>query len=224
MFIDLVDVLRCPNSHEETWLVLAAERIDGRYVFDGVLGCPVCKTEFPIIAGVARLDRGNPRRTGSLPPDENEAVRLAALLNLSDPRGFAILIGATGSHASKLRELTEVQLLLVDPPSGVEMGAGVSGLTTDREVAAHPLAYESARAIAFDEETTAEALESRLGVVSVGARILASVSLPLPASVRELARDDRHWLGAREPTSRTSGTVSIGRGTRGRASSSRPSE
>ena len=211
MFIELVDVLRCPNAHEETWLVLAAERLDGRDVVTGILGCPVCKAEFPIVHGIARFDHGNPPRTRLLSSDDTEAMRLAALLDLSDARGFALLIGETGTHARKLRELTDVQLLLVNPPPRLEMGAGVSGLTTDAGSPALPLARESARGIAFDDATTAHDLTSRLGVVSVGARILAPASLPMPEGVKELARDDRYWLAERERTARSSGIVSIGR-------------
>lgn len=211
MFIELVDVLRCPNPHEETWLVLATRRIDGRDVMDGLLGCPVCKAEFPITEGVARFDREKPRFTRAIPPDENESVRLAALLDLADARGYAILAGETGNHADSLRELTAAPVLLVDPPSGVQMGAGLSGLTTDASSLSLPLAVASARAIAFDDRATTELLNARLSVVSAGGRILAPVSLPLPDSVTELARDERQWLAERAPSARSSGVVSIAR-------------
>jgi len=45
MFSELVDVLRCPRPHEESWLVLAAHRLDGRDIMAGVLGCPVCHAD-----------------------------------------------------------------------------------------------------------------------------------------------------------------------------------
>jgi len=209
MFIELVDVLRCPNAHEETWLVLAAHRMKDRDVTDGTLGCPVCKAEFPIRDGIARFDQSNGRRTQPFEPDESEALRIAALLSLTDPRGYAILAGEAGSQAPRLRELTDVQLLLIDPPADVAMGRGISGLTANKALPMLPLAHDSARAIAFDDSVTANELEARLPVVSVGGRILAPVGLPLPAGVTELARDERHWLAERTLTLRPSRVIAI---------------
>ena len=123
--------------------MLAADRTAGRDIIEGTLGCPICHTEYSIVAGVARFGQAATRRMS--PPDESESLRLTALLDLSDARGYAILVGETGSHAPGMRELTDVQLLLVDPPAGVDMGNGLSGLTTN--ATSHlPLAAASARA------------------------------------------------------------------------------
>lgn len=211
MFVELVDVLRCPNPHEETWLVLATRRMDGRTVIDGVLGCPICQAEFPIERGIARFDRGHPRPTATLPSDEEESTRLAALLNLTDGRGYAILIGETGNYAPELRALTDVQLLLVDPPPGIQMGHGLSGLTMDGSSWSVPLAAASARAIACDDRGSPDHLDSWLQIAALGARILAPVAVPLPNGLTELARDARHWLAERTGALRYSGIVSIGR-------------
>ncbi len=208
MFIELVDVLRCPNRHAETWLVLAAEQIEGRDIMSGTLGCPICKAEFPIVDGLARFgDAARSGVQGEL-PNENEALRLAALLDLTDSRGYAILIGDTGRHAPLLRAMTDVQLMLVDPPLAVAMGFGLSGLTTHAS-GALPLAPASARAAALDEPATPELVSSALGVLAPGGRLLAPVRLALPDGVTELARDDRHWLAER--ASAPSGIVGLSR-------------
>jgi uncharacterized protein YbaR (Trm112 family) len=211
MFIELIDVLRCPNAHEETWLVLATHRMDGRDVLDGVLGCPVCEAEFRIAGGIAHFDRGRPRPTRAMPPDESEALRLAALFELAEPRGYVILVGGAASQAPALRALTGVQLLLVDPPAELEMGSGLSGLTTDAQSLALPLAASSARAIAFDDSTNPEELESRLRVIAPGGRVLAPVTLRPPNDLTELARDDRHWLAERAASGSTSRILSLER-------------
>jgi uncharacterized protein YbaR (Trm112 family) len=208
MFIELVDMLRCPNRHEETWLVLAADRTDGRDVMDGTLGCPICHAEYPIVAGVARFGEAPPTRPS--PADENESLRMTALLDLSDARGYAILYGGTGSHAPGIRELADVQLLLVDPPAGVEMGNGLSGLTTNA-AGVLPLAAASARAIALDDGATPAMLHAALAFLAPGGRLLAPVRLLLPDGVSELARDDRHWLAERLRAPVSSGIVSIDR-------------
>ena len=41
MFIELIDTLRCPTPHDESWLVLAADRMAARHVVEGTVGCPV---------------------------------------------------------------------------------------------------------------------------------------------------------------------------------------
>jgi uncharacterized protein YbaR (Trm112 family) len=211
MFIELVDMLRCPNPHEETWLVLAADRMDGRDVVDGRLGCPICRAEFPIVAGIARFDGGSPAGTRGHLPDETEALRLAALLDLVDPRGYAILVGEAASYAPRLRELTGAQLLLVNPPREMAMGDGLSGLTMSSASSRLPVAAGSARGIALDEAATPEQLESALAAVQSSGRILAPIALPVPDGVTELARDDRHWVAERTRAAATSGIVSLHR-------------
>jgi hypothetical protein len=37
MFIELVDALRCPVPHEESWLVASADRMEARHIVDGTL-------------------------------------------------------------------------------------------------------------------------------------------------------------------------------------------
>ena len=191
--------------------MLAAERMVGRDVVEGTLGCPICRAEYPIAAGVAHFDGGEPGTTQSELPDENEAVRLAALLDLTDARGYAILVGTTGSHAARLRELTDVQLLLVNPPPGAAMGAGVSGLTTDSASSSLPLAAASARAIALDDVATPAQLALAVIVASPGGRILAPLALTVPEGVTELARDDHQWVAERTSAGRTSGIVKLQR-------------
>jgi uncharacterized protein YbaR (Trm112 family) len=52
VFIELTDLLRCPNPHDESFLVLLPDRMDGRSVRTGQLGCPVCGRTFELIDGV----------------------------------------------------------------------------------------------------------------------------------------------------------------------------
>jgi hypothetical protein len=68
MFIELVDALRCLHEHEESWLVAAVERFEGRYIDRGSLGCPVCRTQY-------RIDRGAADFRGTAAADAPPAVR-----------------------------------------------------------------------------------------------------------------------------------------------------
>jgi uncharacterized protein YbaR (Trm112 family) len=211
MFIELIDVLRCPKVHEESWLVLASRRIDGRDVMDGVLGCPVCSAEYPIVEGVVRFAADSGGKALTVPSTEEEALRLAALLDLATPRGYAIITGALGNAAPYLRALTDVQLLLVNPPQEIEIGSGISGLRIDSDWTALPLAQSSARAIALDDTTTPSQLAAALNVVRPAGRVLAPARLSLPDGASELARDDRQWLAERRAVVRESGIIPLER-------------
>jgi uncharacterized protein YbaR (Trm112 family) len=211
MFIELIDVLRCPNAHEESWLVLASRRIDGRDVMEGVLGCPVCAAEYPITDGVVRF-AGEPRTDAlAAPSSEEDAFRLAALLDLATPRGYAIITGALGNASPYLRAVTDVQLLLVNPPADIEMGTGLSGLTIDSDWTTLPLAQSSARAIALDDATTSAQLVAGLRAVRPSGRVLAPLTLALPDDVAELARDSHQWVAERRVVPRESGIIPLER-------------
>lgn len=211
MFIELIDVLRCPNAHEESWLVLASGRIEGRDVMEGVLGCPVCEAEYPITDGVVRFARESRSHAVASTSSEEEALRLAALLDLANPKGYAIITGTLGSHASYLQALTDVQFLLVNPPPGIEMGSGVSGLTIDPDWTTLPLALSSARAIALDDSATPAQLLAALRVVRSSGRVLAPITLSLSDGLCELARDERQWLAERRAAPRESAIIPLER-------------
>lgn len=51
MHIELVDSLRCPVPHDDTWLVASVTRFDGRDIVDGVLGCPSCRRQYAVRRG-----------------------------------------------------------------------------------------------------------------------------------------------------------------------------
>ena len=196
MFVEIVDALRCPRAHEESWLVLAARRTEDRHVLEGTLGCPVCRAEYPIHAGIAdftdatRRDHTFEAAPLTLPP----ADHLAAMLNLGDALGFAVLIGAWGARADELVALLDAPpLLLVDPPAGIAMGHGLSGIRAGTKL---PLAPGAARAVATDAIDPARVADAAR-VTRVGGRMVAPAVSLVPEGVRELVRDDVVWVGER---------------------------
>ena len=191
--------------------MLAAHRMDGRDIIEGVLGCPVCHAEFSISEGVAHFAGVTPNAAASITPSEEEALRLVALLDLTCARGYAVIVGELGAHAPHMRELTDVQLLLVNPPARMRMGSGVSDLTIEPPWSTLPLAAASARGVALDDLTTQSQLEAAVAVVAAGGRVLAPTGLEPPDGLTELARDDRHWVAERRETPRTSAIVSLQR-------------
>jgi uncharacterized protein YbaR (Trm112 family) len=197
MFIELIDALRCPNQHEESWLVLAASRMEHRYVVTGTLGCPVCLSEFPIENGVAdfRLAGGSvpPRPDVVIGPDD--AMRLAALLDLADATGFAVLLGGWGKSADALHEIVETPLLLVDPPETVEASPGISVVRCDGHI---PVASGAARGVACD---SAQRVEECARIAKARGRLVAPASTLIPFGANELARDSRLWVAEVESVS-----------------------
>ena len=195
MFIELVDALRCPRPHEESWLVVAAERLVARHIVAGTLGCPVCAAEYPIRDGIVDFSGGAARPVAAaIPPSAEQAVRLAALLALDDAQGFAVLLGEWGAHAIELRGLVECPLVLVDPPDDVEAAPGLSIIRTGGSL---PIAAGSARGVAVDAGHP-ERVASAVTVTRSGGRVLAPAAAPLPAGLRELARDTAGWVAERE--------------------------
>lgn len=200
MFIELVDALRCPVAHEESWLVVAADRLVARHILEGTLGCPVCSAAYPIHEGVVDFTRGGHRLVA--PPaagSAHDAERLAAFLGLDDALGFATLVGGWGAHALALRGLVECPLLLVDPPLDVDATPGLSIIRTAGPV---PLAAASTRGIALDTPDLhgehASAVTSAVRAVKTGGRVVGPASLPMPDGLRELARDAAVWVAERE--------------------------
>ncbi|MEO8336294.1 MAG: Trm112 family protein [bacterium] len=193
MFIELVDALRCPVPHEESWLVAAAMRMEARHIVEGTLGCPVCAAEYPIRDGVVDFRHSGGPVAAAAAGDPEQAMRLAALLNLDDAQGFAVLLGAWGAHAHELASLVDAPLVLVDPPADVIGAPGVSVLRCDGLV---PLAAGAARAIAIDDGDAARVL-SAVRATRVKGRVVAPVTVPVPVEVTELARDERMWVGER---------------------------
>jgi len=204
MFIELVDSLRCIRPHELTWLVASATRLEARDIVVGELGCHVCGTEYPIVDGVADFTLGREPRYApsadagtSVLTGEDVAMRAAALLDLAEPGGFVVLTGAWGGCAPQLAELApRVHLLLLDPPAGAESGDGISLARVCDDI---PIRPAMCRGIALDPaHATPHLLTAAVDALRPRGRLVAPASLAVPPGVTELARDERHWVGAKE--------------------------
>lgn len=202
MHSDLVDKLRCLAVHEESWLVAAADMVEGRHIMQGLLGCPVCHARYPIERGVADFTAGRRaplvREAETAADDESTAIKLAAMLDLTEPSGYVILVGVWARLGAQLREIAPVMVLAINPPADVAMGNGVSGVTTLDRI---PVATASARAIALGAISGAgqRGVDAVLafGAVQPGGRIVGRAALELPSDVQLLARDADHWVGTR---------------------------
>jgi uncharacterized protein YbaR (Trm112 family) len=192
VFLPLVDILRCVQAHADTWLVASITRAEGREVITGTLGCPICMAEYPIRDGVVYFGEGI-ARAAACRPDEDEAVRLAAALDLTEPRVVAVLHGEWGAHAPILRGVSPAQLLLVNPPEGVTSGDGVSIVIAESA----PFAYASVNAVAIGSGAS-DAMRGSLETILRGdGRMFGRIDTPIPPGFTELARDDEVWVAER---------------------------
>lgn len=204
VFIELVDSLRCPEPHDQTWLVATIDRLDGRHIVEGSLGCPICRNVYPVRGGVVDMRRGT---AGGLPPrddaygrmtspSDEDVSRCAALLGMAEPAGLYVLAGAAGKVADALEQVTEGKLLLLSPTDDVAVASGQSVV---RASGALPLAAGVARGVLLDEASATEGfLAQAERALAPGGRLVAPAHAPLPAGVRELARDEREWVAVKE--------------------------
>jgi hypothetical protein len=192
MHIELVELLRCVQPHDDTWLVATVNRIEGREIVSGTLGCPICRGEYPIRDRVVYFaPRTMPDRETE--PDPTQAIRIAAALDLTDARRIAVLQGAWGMHARLVRSASPAQLIVIDPPSVADAGGGVNVIVG----MAVPLARRSVRGVALDSGSSPEMTAALVDALRPGGRMLASVGVSVPAGLSELARDDEMWVAER---------------------------
>jgi len=189
MFVELLEALRCPRSHDESALVVAAGRMVDRHILDGTLGCPVCGAEFRISNGITQFEIPA-RPTAEESADPAVGLRLAAFLELTDAKGFAILSGVWGAQLDPVQRVSDTPCVLMNPPARYG-GEPAAVILCD----ALPLAALSARAAALDADMTPTQITSVVRAVRTGGRIVGPSSLPLPAGVSEVARDDTLWVG-----------------------------
>jgi hypothetical protein len=198
MFIELVDSLRCLERHDETWLVAGVTRMDGRHIVEGVLGCPICRREYPVHDGIAwfttrsELDSA-PVSRAPVAADSDWTTRAAALLGLADAGGIVCLSGEWIDCADALSDLEPSHVVLVNAqPDGSSLPV-ISGIMVDDRL---PFGAATVRAAALGGESNglfasaAECLRSR-------GRLVGPVTANIPAGVVELARDANHWVAER---------------------------
>src|SRR5438105_8478921 len=152
MFIELLDLLRCINAHEETWLVTSFKSISNRFVLEGTLGCPTCSAEYWISEGVGRFGvrpaaSEVPRNPMSAREREDLATRAGAFLNLTEPGATVVLGGRWAEAARELSVMTETRIFALTAARHVG-GPQTSGLReASQEIS---LAASSVQAVARD--------------------------------------------------------------------------
>lgn len=191
MFIELTDHLRCPEDHEEAFLVLLPERMEERSVRSGTLGCPICDRRFTIRDGVLDLGDAPPAPAADSHLDADAAT---TLIGLGGPGGYLVLAGAPAAAWRGIAASTPgVGLVAVNPPATVSDGGGVSVIRGGR----FPLKARSMRGVVLGRPFGGEEpwVREAARVVLPGLRVVGEGTAP-PAELIDLMADAAGvWVG-----------------------------
>jgi uncharacterized protein YbaR (Trm112 family) len=191
MFIELTDHLRCPADHQESHLVLLPDRMEERSVREGRLGCPVCGRTYMVVDGV--LDLGGPVPD---PPASTllEPEPLIALVGLSGPGGYLVLVGRPAAAWRQVAELNPgVGLVAVNPGPEVADVPGISVLRSG----SLPIKSRSMRGVVLgspfgdDPDWVAEGAR----VVLPGLRVAGEGRVPQAGVIELMATAGGVWVG-----------------------------
>jgi hypothetical protein len=192
MFIELTDHLRCPAEHDESYLVLLPDRIEGRSVREGQLGCPVCGRTFTLQNGM--LDTGDAPEPATPPATALDADGLTALIGLHGPGGYLTMVGAVAALWRKFSELNPgVALVAVNPGPGVEDVWGISVLRSGRI----PLKSRSMRGVVLGRPFADQPfwVDEAARVVLPGLRIVGESAEGPPENLDVMASAGGVWVG-----------------------------
>jgi hypothetical protein len=194
MFIELIDQLRCTNTHEQSWLVASFTRRADRFILDATLGCHICFREYPIINGIAYFGT-TPTLQPSAPADPDAAMRAAAFLNATE-RATLVLSGTWGTHAHAVADLLPLHIFALDPATQIDDSEQVAIISSSQGI---PLAHGTVDGVALDYTTATEInVRTAIVVLKPGGRLVAPAHIEPPAQVTILARDDQYWVGETE--------------------------
>ncbi len=202
MHIELTEMLRCPEPHRDEFMVLSTGAMSGRMVRYGVVGCPVCRREYEVVDGVVYLGgretgdagRGTPAATPP-PLSVSPPEVFQALLDLSGPGGYVILLGSAARHAVSLAaRMGGIHFVGINAPPDVEE---LPVLSLMRAPGVIPLRPAMARGVVVGAELVGPPwLAEAVRVLLRGRRLVVEreddVAVP---GVRRLASGDGLWVG-----------------------------
>jgi len=205
--IELTEMLRCPEAHREEMLVLSTGEMKDQMVRSGLLGCPVCHNEYPISRGIVNFRRSKERvakdsssgpRPAYSPPSplpSADAAQLQALLELSGPGGYVVLVGAAVRQAPRLAKLMAgIHFVGVNPPPDMEEQSALSLLYASEKI---PLRTAVARGVVVgaDLATSPWLVEAHRALLRGRRFVVENEEPELPIGLLKLAAENGLWVG-----------------------------
>ena len=189
MDLALVERLICPRAHEPAPLVVRADDVVEGRLLRGAVGCPVCRDEWPVVDG--RVQFG-PVPAGDA-TDISDVATIAALLALTEPGTLVLVDGAPSALTAALVDEFGAMVVALDAPRDSRASAVMNG--AERV----PLAVGAARGVLLLRSSRdASFVASAARALAPGGRMIGAPGVLMPGDVRELARDERLWVGERE--------------------------
>jgi len=207
--IELTEMLRCPEPHGEAFLVMSTGEMHGRMVRSGILGCPICRREFPIVKGIVNFAGKGKGKTGNaadevatlpvspFPFPAVDSETLQALLDLSGPGGYVVLVGAAARHAVGLAGLMGgIHFIGINAPGDVEELPVLSLLVCEGMI---PLRQTIARGVVVGSDRLGpDWLAEARRVVLPGRRVvIEGEDVPVPVGLTRLAAGEGLFVGER---------------------------
>lgn len=198
MHILLTDALTCPRCGPAFGLVVLADRIEARRVVSGHLGCPNCRSQYPVRDRVADLrtggsasadaaDSADAAASAGSAGDGEAAVRLAALMGLAGASGMALIAGPGARHAAAVSALVpELEVIAVSESGDVAEAPAAEAAVSPVLAEGGRLPFRGGlRAAALTGGPDDAALREGLRVLAPGARLVVD---PAPAGTGERLR------------------------------------
>jgi len=190
VFIELTDILRCPEPHDEQFVVLIPDAMAGRSVRAGRLGCPVCQREYLITDGTVEFAAvaGGSAVDPAIGPEA-----LAAFLGLSGPGGYVGIVGGSAVLGLKLVEsIPGVHFVAINPPPGSTEAPMLSLL----RAGSIPVKSRSLRGVVLLEPFASDSAWRREAsrVVLPGLRVVGQGDPPAQAGLEILASAAGWWV------------------------------
>lgn len=193
MYIELAEYLRCPEDHEDAFLVLATGAMKGRAIRYGTLGCPVCRAEYLVVQQLVRF--GARPAVPDAPDPLPGAESVHALIGLESPGGYVVLVGSAAQLAPDLAALMpQVHFICVNGPDSVTPSVTRSLVESTSRI---PLRDGVVRGVVLGGEYAAGPwLAEAARVVLRGQRVVAlDDAAEAPETLVAMASGQGMWVG-----------------------------
>ncbi len=193
MHILLTDVLTCPRCGPDFGLILLADAMRDRRVVAGHLGCPNCRSHYPVRDRVVELRVDGGADSGESAPSavdarggDEAALRLAALMGLAGASGMALVAGPGARHAAAVAALVpELEVIALADAAEPAPIADDARVTPVRASGAGLPFRGGLRAAALTGGADDARLREALRVLAPGARLVVD---PAPAGTADALR------------------------------------
>lgn len=198
----MIDLLRCINPHEETWLVASFKTVANRFVLEATLGCPSCSAQYSIREGIADFSAGlvlpscEAERAAASHRREELATRAGAYLDATEPGATIVLGGVWAYAAQELSDMAGVRAIALNAQAEVKESPSVGLVHVGSEI---PVAPGSVLGVALDAWFPAKIVASAVRAIRPGGRIVGPVSVPAPPELSVIAHDDTYWVAQKAP-------------------------